>query len=171
MFEQSPETALDPLDEQLIAYLDGDLGDAERVAVEQRLADDDDFRVRLRTLERSWDMLDLLPGVEVSNSFARSTVEMTVVSAEEEAETQLVQISRKRRTGLLVGTVAVVLAMSLTYWMVTKRLDRPNRELVRDLPVIENVDQYHTVEDIEFLRRLAEEGLFVEPDEETTDVD
>jgi len=170
MSETSPQSALDPLDEQLVAYLDGELSEPERIAVEDRLADDESFRLRLRALEQSWDMLDMLPVVEASDQFTRTTVEMTVVSAEEEAHTQQFQIKRRRRVGLVLGIAGIILVAAVTYVVTMRRLNRENRELVRDLPVIENVDQYHMVEDVEFLKRLAEEGLFVEPVEEEDDV-
>jgi hypothetical protein len=40
------------------------------------------------------------------------------------------------------------------------RLDEPNRELVRDLPVIERIDDYRNIDSMEFLQSLQSEGLF-----------
>lgn len=39
-------------------------------------------------------------------------------------------------------------------------LPDPDAQLVRDLPVIENLDQYLVADDIEFLRDLQRDGLF-----------
>ena len=41
----------DPLDEELVAYLDGELDAGERARVERRLADDAPYRERLRRLQ------------------------------------------------------------------------------------------------------------------------
>jgi hypothetical protein len=38
----------------------------------------------------------------------------------------------------------------------------PNRQLVRDLPVIENMEYYRHADSLEFLRRLESESLFDE---------
>ena len=39
---------------------------------------------------------------------------------------------------------------------------RPNERLLRDLPVIENVELYRQAGDLDFLHKLQDEGLFVE---------
>ncbi len=61
----------------------------------------------------------------------------------------------------------VVLAAVFGYLAARFRLDRPNRRLVRDLPVIENVELYRHIDDIDFLRQLEAEGLFTESVDET----
>ena len=49
-----------------------------------------------------------------------------------------------------------------SYWLVRSWLDRPNRQFLEDLPVIERVDLYPYVDNLAFLEALAEEGLFDE---------
>ena len=39
-------------------------------------------------------------------------------------------------------------------------IPNPNDELLRDLPTIENLDQYQEIRDIEFLRELKRSSLF-----------
>ena len=41
------------------------------------------------------------------------------------------------------------------YW-----IPNPHEELLRDLPVIENFDQYQEAREIEFLKQLKQSGLF-----------
>lgn len=148
-------------DELLAAYLDNELSDAERAAVETRLVEDDTFRQRLDELDRAWDMLDSLPKIDLDDEkFVRTTVEMITVQASQEVQ----QFEdRKRRTatlrkiGVAVAMVVVVIAGYLaTQW----QLDRPDRVLVENLTVIENVDELELIEDIEFLESLKAEGLF-----------
>ena len=64
---------------------------------------------------------------------------------------------------LLAGFVATAL---VSYWMIMTYLSRPNEQLARDLPVIENRELYRAVDSIEYLRMLEESGLF---DEEVDD--
>ena len=45
----------------MIAYLDGELPEAEARRMERRLADEPTLRARLRELQQTWDMLDALP--------------------------------------------------------------------------------------------------------------
>ena len=53
-------------------------------------------------------------------------------------------------------------------YSVTSRYgDRGNRQLLQDLPVIQNLDEYRYAETVEFLRALDREDLFAE--EEASD--
>lgn len=165
MSQQSPQPIVDPRDEELTAYLDGELDEPARIAVEQRLGDDQTYRQRLQSLERAWDLLDLLPSSPASEDFTRTTVAMTVETAAEQAETQQLQLRRKRNYSYLLGVAVAVAMIACGYGVAMLILDAPNRQLVRDLPVIESVDQLHTVEDVEFLQQLADEGFFVESEE------
>ena len=58
------EQKLNKDEETLVAYLDGELSEAEIIEVEKRLTTCEKFRKQLNGLERTWDMLDALPAVE-----------------------------------------------------------------------------------------------------------
>ena len=75
------------IDEELVAYLDGELDVSGATRIERRLADDPAYRARLAQLERAWDMLDSLHRVEAHDDFARSTVEVIAVKAIDDAKT------------------------------------------------------------------------------------
>lgn len=151
---------------QLVAYLDGELAADEVAVVEQRLAQDEDYREHLRQLQQSWDLLESLPRTSVNEDFTRSTVEMVAVSVGQQVHQRLNQDSWNRRIRLgMTGLVAAVFAVG-GFGLVYERLTRENRQLMRDLPVIERVDLYREVNSIEFLEKLAAEGLF---DEEQPD--
>ena len=45
----------------------------------------------------------------------------------------------------------------------------PNRQLLQDLPVLENLDEYRQIGDIEFLRMLRDQGLFAKESGELPD--
>ena len=72
---------LERMDEELTAYLDGELVGETLRAIEQRLASDELFRQRLQLLDRSWSLLDKLPKQEIDQKFAATTVEMVALHA------------------------------------------------------------------------------------------
>lgn len=157
-----PASAESAIESELVAYLDGELSPALAEVVEKRLARDPEYRRRLHDLQRAWDLLDALPRTEASAAFTSSTLEMVAVHA----ETAEAKGNRRRRwLRWLLGAAAGggVLASSLIGWTLGHRLwPSPDEPLLRDLPVVERVDEYLLAEDIEFLRLLDQEGLFRE---------
>lgn len=150
----------DEIDEELVAYLDGELDREASARVDRRLADDPQYRARLAQLQRAWDMLDTLQRTEADDSFTQSTVAMVALKAQEDVKADNSSV-RKKRSLAWIGLAACVLAAAaLGYSILHNRLSEPNRELVRDLPVIERVDEYRNVESVEFLQQLAREHLF-----------
>ena len=151
---------VDAVEEELVAYLDGELPADDVERIERRLADDQQFHARLLRLQKAWDMLDYLPKGEPSESFTRSTVEMVTQSLEQEAT----RIHRQRvhRGFWIAAGLACLSAVggAIGFQIIRWRQEAPNRQLVKDLPVIENSDLYRNADSITFLERLAEEGLF-----------
>ena len=82
------DAALPPptLDEELVAYLDGELDAEAGRRLEQRLADDATARSALRGLQVSWDALDELDQADVGQDFTRTTLEMVAVRATKDVE-------------------------------------------------------------------------------------
>jgi hypothetical protein len=148
--------------EELSAYLDGELTPSERSRIEQRLGQDAAYREELQRLERAWDLLDRLPRADVGEAFTRTTIEMVAVAASEDLATALAAEPKRRRrqwlvaAGFLVAASAGGLVIGRTLW------PDPNRKLLEDLPVIENFEQYHQADSVDFLRKLQTEKLFPE---------
>jgi anti-sigma factor RsiW len=157
--EDSTREAL--LDE-LSAYLDGEL-DAEGVRrVEERLARDVDYRNELHKLERTWDLLDGLHRAAVGEQFTKSTLEMVALSASQEAEVVARELPRRRRRQRLLGIASMLAALVVGFVIGTRVWPDPNEPLLEDLPVLENLELFYRVDDIEFLRMLDQENLFPE---------
>ncbi len=152
----------DTMVEELVSYLDGELDTESNRRVERRLAQDADYRQRLRELQRSWDLLDHLPRADVDHSFTESTIAMVALQTSDDHQHAQRTDSRQRRlmmgSALACAILVFVATFSATRWWA----GRQDRKLLRDLPVIENIDQYRYAESIEFLRLLEREGLFVE---------
>jgi len=146
----------------LVAYLDGELDAEQTRAVEERLSQDLDFRRQLRELQRTWDLLDHLPTANVDDSFTRTTLAMVAVSAADDAERVAARQGRRKRWFWWTGMGAAAAAFAAGYVAVWELVGRENRRLLRDLPVIQRLDQYRYADNIEFLRLLEREGLFTE---------
>ena len=52
------------------------------------------------------------------------------------------------------------MSMSAAFALSQRGLSRENRRLVRDLPVIERVDEYANIDSLEFVKQLQRENLF-----------
>ena len=154
------DTYSDDVLEQLVSYLDGELDAETSREVERRLAEDENYRRELRHLQRAWDMLDELPSSEVSESFTQTTVEMVALSTAQDIEQTKSQFKRRGRLLWVLAGGSAVVAAGVGYMIVSSILTRPNRQLVNDLPVIENVELYRVADSVEFLRDLAKEDLF-----------
>ncbi|HEX4144883.1 MAG TPA: hypothetical protein VHY91_15370 [Pirellulales bacterium] len=148
-----------PEHDELIAYLDGELDPPTSQRVEERLKHDPAYRQALAQYERSWDMLDRLQRSTVGESFTRSTLEMvSLAAAEEEHEQPAAGRFDWRRLGMM-GLVAVA-ALLLGYGGGRAIWPDPNRELLQDLPVLEDLDLYEQAGSIDFLHKLADAGQF-----------
>jgi anti-sigma factor RsiW len=158
--DNPPLTEDRAIDEELVAYLDGELDAETEARIVRRLADDPRYNQRLIQLQRAWDLLDTLQQTESDDDFVHSTVAMVAVQAEQDAKTQKVRIVRRRNLMWLAISGVVLLSATLGYLVIQRRLSREDRELVRDLPVIEHVDEYRTIENLDFLKQLAQENLF-----------
>lgn len=161
MAETQP-TADDPVLEQLVAYLDGELTPAESRAVEERLAVDAPYRRQLQQLQQSWDALDALPRTEVDEDFTRTTVEMVALRAADERDELLQAAGRQRLWTWAAIAAGALLAVGLGFALVNSVASKANDRLLHDLPVIEQVDVYRQVESLAFLRQLDRSGLFEE---------
>lgn len=147
-------------EEQLISYLDGELPTDEAHLLETRLSDDPELRRRLNQHQQAWDLLDALPLTNVDDNFTRSTVEMVAVSASAEVNQQTEATSRGHRLKWWIAAEVLIAAALVGFIAVRLVVTAPNRQLVDDLRVLEELDAYRYAEDVEFLRALEREGLF-----------
>ena len=143
--------------ERLVAYLDGELSAEESEALESELGSSDEIRSALRDFDRAWNALDALPLSNTEPDFAKSTVAMVAAEAAKEVaqkttELPVLQKRARRNSWLLVLGGALLGAMLV--WAVNLRKDRL---LIVELPVVDHATVIAQVDDIEFLKRLAQE--------------
>ncbi|MCA9151166.1 MAG: zf-HC2 domain-containing protein [Planctomycetales bacterium] len=148
--------------ELLVAYLDGELSPTESAAVEQRLSTDDEFRKLLRGLQEAWDLLDDLPHPTVGDGFTKTTVEMVAVRLSEDTDRAVVKAQQRGRWRVIATILATAAGLIAGFLVMRHQQQADDRALLTDLPVIERVDQYTQVDDIQFLESLANSELFVD---------
>ncbi len=157
-----------PAEEQLVAYLDGELDDESSRRIEERLTSDSTLRDQLSRLERTWDALDDLEQVEVDEDFAKTTIEMVALVAEEERQREDEQRPARLRRRWMIGSVGLLSACLAGYVAVWSFWPNPNQQLIDDFPIIDQLDEYQQIDDIKFLELLYEnrEQLFGEGEDE-----
>ncbi|HEX5105163.1 MAG TPA: zf-HC2 domain-containing protein [Pirellulaceae bacterium] len=160
MIEENTLSTEEAIDQEIVAYLDGELDPAAAARVERQMAENPRYSARLNQLQKAWDLLDTLGPSEADDNFTHSTVAMVALKAQDEVQGKDEAASRRQRlTWAALAGLAMAAAIG-AYVVVDRQLNSENRELVRDLPVIERVDEYRNVESVEFLQELQKEGLF-----------
>ncbi len=150
------------LREELVAYLDGELDAEQSRRIEQRAAVEPDARRMLEELDRTWHMLDELDAPVTREDFTCTTLEMVAVAAVDDAQKARAQGPRRRLRAALWAVAGLVGAAAAGFLIVTSLIPDPNAQLLQDLPILENFDQYREVDNIEFLRALNKNNLFPE---------
>ena len=156
--------------DELVAYLDGELPPAECRVVEERLANDDGYRQQLRDLDQAWEALNTLPPATVDDSFARTTIELACVQAEEDLTQQKSLAAVETRSWKRWWIAGAVAALIVSFLMVRALAIHRNNLLLADLPVIQEAAALSHVESIEFLRELAKEVPLAEMKREKDEV-
>jgi anti-sigma factor RsiW len=148
------------LQEQLVAYLDGELDHEHLVQVEALLASDPVARQELTRLERTWSLLDGLERPEVDETFTRTTIEMVAVAEQEKLNQQQAEAPRRRRRQWLIGGAVLLSAILAGFLGVALLRPDPDHQLIEDLPLLVDYDEYSQIDDVKFLQLLYEQGLF-----------
>ncbi len=154
------------LREELVAYLDGELDAEQSRRIEERAAAEPNARRMLEELDRTWHMLDELDALPASDDFTRTTLEMVALAASEDVEKAKAQQPRRRLRAGLWAVAGLLGAAAAGFLIVTSLIPDPNAQLLQDLPILENFDQYREIDSIEFLRSLNKEKLFAEDADE-----
>ena len=155
---------VDPLDQTLVSYLDGELSDVETEEVEIQLATDPELRSRLCGLQATFDMLDELPRSEPGDAFLKSTLEMVITSIRKKKTTW-----HRWPVRVVVLGVAFAMASLFAFQIVRSIQTEPYRRFVADLDFLENVHMYDQIQDTAFLEELNQRGIFSDSTE-TVDV-
>jgi len=154
--------------ENLTAYLDGELEEKVAAEIEHKLTRSEVARREVDILSRTWDMLNLLPRLTISEEFSRKTMSIARLEnrpASWDWYTNLIVWTR-RVTILTVWVAAICLLAFVGFQTTNRWIPDPSRQLVEELPLIEHLDNYREVGDLDFLSQLEKSGYF---QEETSD--
>jgi anti-sigma factor RsiW len=150
----------------LTAYLDGELDDESTQELEAKLSRDPEARTELDALRQAWGMLDFLPKAAPSADFTHRTMErLSLEKLATGRSTAKLPVAPRRFPWLVpLGWAAAALLAAGAGTAVAPLLWRPapdpDEPLVRHLRVVEKLPYYEHVEDLDFLRRLADPDLF-----------
>ncbi|TWU44057.1 hypothetical protein Q31b_15920 [Novipirellula aureliae] len=149
----SDDSPIDPDDELLVAYVDGELSIPDRDALEQRLLNDEALRLRLQALQQGWDLLDNFSPSNPSEQLVESTMELVVADL---VKTKPKPTSAMGRNRWAIGTASITFcAMIITAAAIFSiQHSRYNRELI-DLGLAENLDAYYDGRDLQLMRDLS----------------
>jgi hypothetical protein len=148
------------LREELVAYLDGELGMEQSRRVEQRAAAEPRSRRMLEDFDRTWHFLDELVSPASGEDFTRTTMEMVALAAEDDAAKAKADAPRRRRRARLLTVCGLAGAAAIGFFLVWRVAPDPSAPLLDDLPLLENYSQYREIQTIDFLRALYNDKLF-----------
>ncbi|MCA9246143.1 MAG: hypothetical protein KDA42_03480 [Planctomycetales bacterium] len=149
-------------DEQLVAYLDGELDDRARGEIEDRLASEPALRDQLQRLQQTWDCLDELPATSVDEKFTQSTIAMAAVAASQELSALENQAASRGAKRALMQAGALAVSLLLGLFAATLFWPDPNSGLVDDLFVLARLEAFQTLDDVDFLRELDRQQFFAQ---------
>jgi anti-sigma factor RsiW len=150
-----PSDQEDP--ERLVAYLDGELDEDEAREMEIRLSRDPTTRAEAEALRRTWELLDHLPRPEPSPNFTHRTLERVTGGVSSSRPRQPRHWPRwvAYAAGVLLALMSGYLAgFHMIPWKPSEK------DLARDLRLIENYRLYEHVDSLDFLRELDHPDLF-----------
>lgn len=150
----SDDIPVDEVDEQLVAYLDGELPPAELHALEKRLGTDAALRVRLRELQNGWDLLDELPLASSSSQLLETTLRMAALDGAVGTKSTANKPLRRQLSGTFWLGFATAGCFLLGIALMRGRDYLRFQKQLRDLPVAMHLDAYLRAADLELMGKL-----------------
>jgi anti-sigma factor RsiW len=137
----------------LVAYLDGELNDAQTRAIATKLTQSLTARKEVEALQKTWEMLDLLPRPKASEDFTARTLSVATRQGDDRIASAASDLARRIGMGL-AWAIASISLFALGYLLTSRVWPNPSARLARDLPIAESLDEYRDVGSLEFLEQL-----------------
>ena len=149
----------DPLEcrtaRNLVAYLDGELDEAATQNVEQVLAESLVARHDVDMLSRTWDLMNVLPGVKASEEFTRKTLSSIRAETSSSWGSDPAVARNVRRAGTMAAWAASLVVCGVVGFQATRNwVPDETAPLLDDFDIIQNLDDYSEIGDIAFLKSL-----------------
>lgn len=142
--------------DHLVAYLDGELPAPIRDLMATKLSRSLTARREVESLERSWELLEILPRPQAPEDFLSRTLH-EITSADQP------RLVRQRLGGRWVQSAAAIglaaaavgVAAGLGFVVAAWVIPNPTARLERDLSIARHLDEYRAVGgDLDFLKEL-----------------
>jgi hypothetical protein len=82
------------------------------------------------------------------------------VAEEEKLQRERAEAPRRRRRRWLIGGAGLLGAVLAGFLAVALLWPDPDRELIEDLPLLLDYDEYNQIDDVQFLKMLYKQKLF-----------
>ncbi len=172
-----PETLDDDTspDEDLVAYLDGELDAVDVGAVETQLASDEATRSKAEIYRKTFELLDYLPKPEPSATFAsRTLTKLDAVPTKPHASAANWSASRNGRHSrrwftLVAWCLAAAVAGGIGYFghlLAKPHLEARAAPTSQQVRLLERLPLTIGVDDLAFLRKLQASEFFADPEGE-----
>ncbi len=139
----------------LVAYLDGELNDAEARAIATKLTQSTTARREVEALRKTWELLDLLPRPTASEDFTERTLTVAEQRAGRGDRMATAATDVTRKVGIMLAWAGLsALLFALGHALTLRVWPDPTARLARNLSIAESLDEYRDVGSIEFLEML-----------------
>ena len=143
----------------LVAYLDGELNDAQSRVIATKLTQSLTARREVDVLQKTWELLDLLPRPKASEDFTARTLSVAIRPGDGRIASAASDVARRIGMGLALTLASTTLFLA-GYLLTSRVWPNPSARLARDLPIAESLDEYRDVQTIEFLEQLDKSPEF-----------
>lgn len=156
--------------DNLPAYLDGELDEESTRRIESILTVSEVARNDVDVLARTYDMLDLLPRPKAPNDFTERTVATAKLDNQRIPITSQTWYLRSTQFAMLGACgLAFVLVGLVSYAMTNRWLPDEDDLLLKDYPVILQLDSYLATGEVAFLEELAKQRAMLNEIERSDD--
>lgn len=150
----------------LVAYLDGELNEAESRALGTKLTQSVTARREIESLQKTWELLDFLPRPEASDTLTQRTlVQVVDFDARGGRLADLAGRASRVSVRVLIVVASALVTLALGYASARWLWPDPSARLIRDLPIAEHLEEYRQAGSFEFLELLDQSPLFNEDGE------
>lgn len=150
--------------ENLSAYLDGELDDDTTRRIESVLTNSAAARNDVELLQRTYELLELLPRPRAPREFVERTVSTAKLEEFRKPLQQQAWFQQARRIGVLcLWFLALLISGAIGYAATNRWIAREDDLLLKDYPVIQQLDLSSDVHhDADFLKQLAADARVLE---------
>jgi hypothetical protein len=149
--------------DNFVAYLDGELLEPETRRIESVLTQSEVARHEVGLLAKTWEMLDHLPKVKVSDDFKEKTMASLTIQQIPIPITDQPWFNKAMFIGLVSGWGAILASVTAVgFFIAHYSIPNPNQELLENYELIKHLDSYQEIGSVQFLELLEKSPIWQE---------